>query len=85
MRQPFQKIWSIVTIWLYPKYRKRGIGTKICREVALHFGTEARALGWTTPVSAEGFALLRSLGVDPVKVTIGGVPGNPVTQPLGDF
>jgi hypothetical protein len=68
VKAPIEPIWSVVCVWIKPEFQKRKIGKKICVAGCSFWKTTPNEVGWATPVSEAGEALLKSLGVDNVKL-----------------
>lgn len=56
--------WAVIHIWVIPSFRGRGLGRELVTRMADISATEPPSLGWMTPFTSGGFAILRSLSPD---------------------
>lgn len=62
--------WGIEGILILPEWQRRGFG-KILLSTALNYlGTNIREIAFDPPITEEGKALIRSLGINPEEVRL---------------
>jgi len=54
-------MWSVGIIWLHPSLRGRGIAQRFLGQSLVHMGKSLEEIGWYTPFSQQGEALVRRL------------------------
>jgi hypothetical protein len=61
--------WCIDKIWIYEPHRRKGIASSTIRAIARYFEESAENLGWLSPFTDKGAALVGALSGEVVFLT----------------
>jgi len=54
-------IWSVGMVWIHKHHRRKGLSRPFIIEATAHLGTDLQSVGWYTPFSESGEAMVRRL------------------------